>query len=136
MTIEQVVTDRLETVSGVTALVSTRIYQLKLPQKVTFPAIRVQLIDDDREYHLRGPVDIGRARIQVDSYGAEVTSDPYAVVAAVADAVEAALSGIVFTLGGFRVMGAFQLLRLASHEPGTTPLIRIHQDFRFIYERV
>lgn len=136
MTIEQVTTDRLESVSAVTNLVGTRIYQLKLRQNTQFPAIRVQLISDPRDYHLRGEIDLGRARVQIDSYGLETGADPYGAVAAVADAVEVALSGVVFTVGGFKVKGAFQIFRRALHEPGTQPLIRIHQDFRFRYSRV
>lgn len=134
--IEQVVTDYIETVSAVTAIVSTRIYQLKLRQNTGFPAVRVQLVSDDRVYGLRGTVNLSRARLQIDSYGTSTGSDPYGVVAALADAIETALSGIAFTLDNVRVVGAFQIMRLALEEPGTQPLIRIQQDFRFRYKRV
>lgn len=136
MTIEQVVTDRLESLSAVTAIVGTRIYQLKLRQNTAFPAVRVQLISDTKTYHLRGTDGIARARVQVDSYNSETGSDPYGRVAALAEAIEEGMSGIRFDLGGFRVIGAIQVLRLSSHEAnGPQPLIRMQQDFRFVYER-
>lgn len=135
--IEQVVADYLETVTAITAVVGTRIYQLKLPQNATFPAIRVQLVSDDLDYHLRGELNLNSARLQVDAYGKEDPSpDPYRRVTDLADLITAALSGIRFTLDNVRVVGAFHILRRALHEPGTQPLIRVHQDFRFRYQRV
>lgn len=140
MSIEQAVTDYLETKEPVTNIVGTRIYQLKMPQGESRLSLRVQLISDPRDYHLRGEQALRRARLQIDSYGPEKlttgSTDPYAAVNALADAVDAALSGVRFVIDSIRVTGAFQILRRALHEPGTTPLIRIHQDFRLRYERV
>lgn len=60
---------RLEGVSPVTALVSTRIYQGVLPQSVTLPAIRMQRIGQDEPLHLRGFSGLMQTRVQVDSVG-------------------------------------------------------------------
>lgn len=136
MTIEQVIADRLEATPAVTDLVGARIYQLKLKQNTTFPAIRVQLVDDLHGHHLRGADDPARARVQVDSYGSETGADPYVTVQSVADAVAAALDGERFTSAGVRVTGVFEDSRLVEEEPGTTPLIRVRQDFRIVYDHV
>lgn len=53
----------------IAALVGTRIYPLRLPQKPTLPAIVLQRISGVRfGAHLRGPAAIGRPRFQVDSW--------------------------------------------------------------------
>ena len=58
---------RLEAISAVTALVSTRIYQGILPEHARFPAIRVQRISENEFMHMRGTSAIYRTRVQVDS---------------------------------------------------------------------
>lgn len=136
MTIEQAATDYLETIAPVTQIAGTRIYQLKLRQNSQYPAVRVQLISDPRDYHLRGVERLRRARLQIDSYGAETGIDPYGLVTTLADAIEDAMGGVRFVVDDVHVVGSFQILRRALHEPGTTPLIRIHQDFRLRYKRV
>lgn len=56
---------------------------LKLPQDATFPAVRVQWIDDVQGQHLRGPQP-PVSRVQVDAYVAE-GAEAYALVKALAD---------------------------------------------------
>lgn len=136
MTIEQVVADHLEATPAITALVGARIYQLKLKQNTAFPAIRVQLIDDLHGHHFRGANDPAVARVQVDSYGNETGADPYATVEHVAAAVSWALDGMRFMSAGVRVKGVFHDGREVEEEPGTTPLIRMRQDFRIVYDHV
>jgi hypothetical protein len=58
---------RLEDVSAVTSLASTRIYNGILPQSPTLPTIRVQRISEDEPMHLRGSSGIYRTRVQIDS---------------------------------------------------------------------
>lgn len=64
----------------------TRVYQLRLPQSATFPAVRVQLITGRRFPHLRGGgADLRMALIQVDSYARESSgADPYEAVTTLA----------------------------------------------------
>jgi Protein of unknown function (DUF3168) len=61
----------------IAALVATRIYPLRLPQKIDISsgkaAIVLQRIDEIDDAHLRGPNALKRARIQVDCYA--VTHD-------------------------------------------------------------
>lgn len=67
MTVSQAIRDLLLRTAPVTAIVSSRIYRLVLPQSVTLPAVRVQRIDENEELQLRGPSGIQVARVQVDS---------------------------------------------------------------------
>ena len=138
MKIEQAVVDHLETVTPVTALVGARIYQVKLRQGTAYPAIRVQVIDDVKPYHLRGEINLRTARVQVDSYHNESGADPYGTLATVSDAVETALSGIRFTAGTIRVVGAFLVYRRTEPEvqPSGITLLRDQQDFRFRSRRI
>lgn len=132
MTVEQAVIERLQASADVTALVSTRIYQLTLPQKPTLPAIRVQLISEPRTYQLRGEDGAIRARVQVDAYAAEGNgTDPYAAAHAVAEAVRGALSGKRFTVGSpaITVMGAMVDNRRVLYEAGELRSVNHSQDF-------
>ena len=85
MSIVAAVITRLDAVTAVTALVSTRIYNGTFPQDGTFPAIRVQRIGEDEQMHLRGAVGTIRTRIQIDSVAdsAEPIGDAQSIDSAV-----------------------------------------------------
>jgi hypothetical protein len=53
---------------AIVAVVAQRIYAPILPQKVTYPAIQLQLISDIERPHLRGPDGCPRVRLQVDCW--------------------------------------------------------------------
>jgi hypothetical protein len=80
----------LLTMPSVTALVAQRVYTKILPQSATFPAVRVQLIDENEVATLRGPVNTRRTRVQVDSVG---------LTGSDADAVDLAVHGDGVTTG-------------------------------------
>jgi hypothetical protein len=132
---EVAIATRLAADAAVAALVAARIYQLKLPQNPTLPAIRVQLISDALSYHLRGEEGIRRSRVQVDVYVADA-GDAYAAAEQLAEAVHAALSGARFTLsdGGSpastaTVTGVFREARGTLYEAEELRLVRIQQDY-------
>lgn len=133
MTIEDAICERLAADSAVATLVSTRVYQVKLPQKPTLPAVRVQLIDEPKGYHLRGAHGSTRALVQVDAFASESVSDPKAAVDAVAAAIDASLSGQRFAAGGspaaLQIMAAFRQSRQPLYEAGELRLVRVTQDF-------
>ncbi len=54
--------------TSIGALVSERVYPLRLPQKAVLPAIVLTRITEINDAHLRGPNDLARARIQVDAW--------------------------------------------------------------------
>jgi hypothetical protein len=136
MTVEEAVRVYLLDHAVVTALVRTRIYLDKLPQSPTYPAVRVQLVSDPKDYHLRGEDGLSRARVQVDAYQDERAADPYSA-ATVGAAVHAALSGARFDTGespGVAVTGVFRVARRRSFEAGELRLLRISQDY-YVWSR-
>lgn len=140
MTPEQAVIDRLSAESAVSAIVGTRLWMLKLPQKPALPAIRVQLIDDPQTKHLRGPSGSTAARVQVDCYESEgAASDPYVTVSVLADAVNAALVNEPFDAAGspvtLRVTNVERTDRRALYEADELRLVRMFQDF-IVWSRV
>ncbi len=120
-------------VSGLAALVDDRIYQLKLAQNTDLPAVRVQLIDSIELYHLRGGSRTLRSRIQIDAFARESSDkDPYEEASAVADAIHAALSGKVFTVGSpetLKITGVFRESRQPFYEAAELREVRIVQDY-------
>lgn len=129
MTVEMAVLTRLGQVAAVTAVVSTRIYYLKLPQTPRLPAIRVQLISDPKGHHLRGPDGTTGARVQVDLFVSESVADPYGSLSALGAAVSDALDGATFVVSDVRVTGAFQIDRAIEYEPPELRLLRERQDY-------
>lgn len=72
MTIIEGLREYLIVNTSIAAIVGTRIYPLRLPQKVDLVppscAITLTRVDDIGEAHLRGPNALSRARIQVDAW--------------------------------------------------------------------
>jgi hypothetical protein len=135
VTPEEAVLDRLLAVSGVIALVSTRIYQLKLPQHPAFPAIRVQLVDEPENYHLRGNDALTFARVQVDCFDRATSGgDPYLGAVTVAAAVNDALTVEGWGVGSppRNASGVFRILRRAMFESEELQIVRVWQDYRVI----
>ncbi len=88
MTGTDIVRMRLAALTAVTALVSTRIYALSLPQTPTLPAIRVALVPGVPEsMHLRGRTGVVVERVQVDYYVANTGTNPLGAARAMAAAV-------------------------------------------------
>lgn len=145
MTVEEAVRTRLLAVSAVTALASTRVYLDKLPQAPTYPAVRVQLIDDPTSYHLRGPDALSRARVQVDAFASETSGvDPYAQTAALASAIHgngfgtsaSGLSGWKGSIGSpaFEITAAFRVDRRRGYVPDELRVVSMSQDY-FVWYR-
>lgn len=62
-----VIRARLLAVAAVTAIASTRIYTLHLPQAPTLPAVLVQRVGEVQTSHLRGGNALRMTRVQVTS---------------------------------------------------------------------
>lgn len=78
--------------SGVSTLVSTRMYPQVLPQNPTYPAITYELIDSDPHLDLQGESTLKWARIRVQTWGAITSNDngigsAYEVIQAIETAV-------------------------------------------------
>lgn len=140
MTIEQGIVERLGAIAAVTAIVSTRIWQLKLPQNPTLPAIRVQQIGEVEDFHARGPVGLKRSRIQVDAYVPDSGSF-YTAGTTLADAIHGnglgvnatGLSGFIGELGGspplIYIAAIFRDSRRPMYEADELRLLRVSQDY-------
>lgn len=147
MTIEAAIAERLLDISALTALIGDRVYQMKLRQGAIYPAVRIQQISAQDEVHLRGPVGLERARIQVDAFMNEVGSW-YATCAAVADAIHgdglgpsaSGLHGWSGDIGGspasIRVVLIERIDRRPDYEAGELRIVRIRQDYRVHWQRV
>jgi hypothetical protein len=141
VTLEEAVLTRLQALPALEALVATRIFQLKLPEHVVVPAVRVQLVSEQMVYHLRGGRGVRWGRVQVDAYAGEASGgDPYAEAAAVAGAIDGDARGDEATgLSGWRgVIGSpplFRILFIARDDRGIDyeaeerRLVRVRQDY-------
>lgn len=87
MSVESAVLARLKATAAVTNLTTTaRIYGMRLPQKPTYPAIRIQKISETRVSLMGADSGVVHTRMQVDSYG-----ETYSSARGLADAVRGAL---------------------------------------------
>ncbi len=68
MTIGAAMRSHLLADGSIAALVGTRIYPLRLPEKQVFPAVVLTRISGIRYSHLRGAGSLARPRYQVDSW--------------------------------------------------------------------
>lgn len=140
-TITDAVCQYLVVSTGVAAIAGPRVYQLKLPQQPTLPAVLVTLFEDPVIYHLRGPVNLGQAGVQIDAFANEYDAarpDPYDTVELLADAIDQALSGARFTVDTIQVTGCFrgpQPARVPAYDPGELRIARILQEYRLRYRR-
>lgn len=122
----------------------TRVYQLRLEQSATLPAVRVQVIDDLDAYHLRGGAGLKRARVQVDAFAHETSGgDPYASAQALADAINgddagsglSGFAGVIQGSGspGLEIAAIFRVFRRAEYESAELRQVRIQQDYDVHY---
>lgn len=81
MSFEEDLVRYLEANPGVSALVGTRVYPMRLPERVTLPAIRYQSISMTSEVAHTGPSNLRHYRIQL-SIHASTYSSAQAVAAA------------------------------------------------------
>lgn len=139
MSPEEAVLDRIVALNTIAA---DRVYMLKLPQAVTLPAVRVQVIDDPGDYHLRGGSRPQVARVQVDAVAQEASGvDPYADAMQLAqeingDDIGSGLSGATWVSGSpsLQIIGAFRVDRQPTYDPEELRQVRIRQDY-FIHYR-
>lgn len=100
--VEEAVKARLAAVAGVTALISTRVYPVKLPQSATLPAVTYQRVSTIRENAMGADPGVARTRLQVTS-----AATSYSALKGVTEAVRAALQRYSGTIGGVVVLDVF-----------------------------
>lgn len=103
--IESTLYSRLTSYSGLTALVSTRIYPLVAPQGVIYPAVVYQRISTmAREVAMGSDPGIVRARVQVTAW-----ADTYTSAKAIADKIRLALER-------YRTTGLFDIYIIGEND--------------------
>lgn len=95
MVIETALMTYLLAQSGITSLVSTRIYFVRAPQDVTAPYLVVNKISGTREQSHEANTHLAHPRFQLSAFGAT-----YAACKAIIAAAQAALQGYYGTMGG------------------------------------
>lgn len=139
MTLEQGLHAFLASRSGVSTLVSTRIYPVILPQAPRYPAITYNRVSRDTEHHLLGPVGRDVARISINSW-----ASTYAGAKALADTVRLALDGyrgpflslaspavLITTVGATHLDNEIDLYEEDAEDPATQKkgIFRVLQDY-------
>lgn len=114
--------------SGVSALVSSRIYPLRLPQNATLPAVVLFTIDGPRQSTFDGPNGLVQSRVQVDCYGGEMGGGAYIDMHSVLTAVRKALNGYSGTSAGVSIRSVQMDSERDLLEPETS-VPRVSADF-------
>jgi len=128
VTIEEGLYSKLAADSGVSALVSTRIYPLLVPQDASLPAIAYQRISGPRDHAHDGATGLALARVQVTCLGSS-----YDETKDVSEAVRAAIDGGAGTWGSTTV-GACLLEN--ERDEWATPFDKstVQMDFMIWYQ--
>lgn len=98
MSLEEGLVAHLKADSAVAALVGTRIYHEKLPQKPTYPALAYARTSTERQMTLSGPSSLTQVRIALDAW-----THSSAEMKSLAAAVRSAVSGVTGNLGGVSI---------------------------------
>lgn len=125
--IEDAIFARLSTDSGLTALVSTRIYPMKLPDTTAYPAITYQCIDKIPASALGTASTCFAARFQFDCWGKTMSA-----VKNLANKLRNSLDALDTTLSGIRIYGIVYLGEFDTYE-ADTELYRISSDFKIMF---
>ena len=114
--------------SGVTALVSDRIYPLRAPQDTAKPYVVFFVVSSEHDRHLHGPSGVVEKRIQVDAY-----ADTYEAAHAVSEAIRRALNGYSGTPVATKISRISLLTERDADEGADTLLHRASQDYQIDY---
>lgn len=121
--LEAAIYTRLAAYEGLTALTSTRIYPLVLPQKPTYPTVTYQRMDGERESGMTAEHGMAHPHIQIDSWG-----KTYASAKAVATQVRGALQRWGDADASPAVLDCFLESDEDDYEPDTG-VYRVRQDW-------
>ena len=111
--------------SGVSAIVSTRLYPLKLPQGATLPALAYQLISNARPHDITaGPTGHAFPRFQITSY-----AESYSAAKSLAAAVRSALDGYRGAMGSETGVGGVALIGERDSFETETEYPSVQQDY-------
>ena len=126
MIVEEALYHRLANFAGLAALVSTRIYPMRLPPAVTLPAVTYQRVSGVRVQSLGGPTGLASPRFQIS-----VWASTYSAAKAVATQIRYALDGFQGNMGAspFINVGGITLENELELIDPDTQLFHIPSDF-------
>ena len=122
--LDQAIYSRLQAVTGVTDLVSTRCYPLVLPQNPTYPAVRYQQIDGFGNSAMGSDTGVVEATVQIDSYATTYTD-----ARALAEAVRAALLRFRGTVASVEILDIFRASGPNDIYEENVKIRRVQYDF-------
>ncbi len=123
MSIDDALYTRLSGYSALTALVSTRIYPILLPQDCDLPAVAYQKISEISEHAMGIDSTVLQKRFQVSAF-----AEKYSMAKDVAAQIRAALSRYRATVGGVIIQDILFEGEIVLHEPDTD-IYHIPLDF-------
>lgn len=136
MTVEEAIRARVLAIPAVVAAVGSRVYTLTFPQNPTWPAIRIQEVSEVEEYHLRGPIGIRRARVQLD-----IVATTFTAAAAIdrdvrgtfdANGLPTGLSGFFGVIAGsppFKIAAVLADGGQSLYDPEELAVVRLANEF-------
>lgn len=128
MSIESVIYDRLTGYSGLSALVSNRVYPNVAPQNVTVPFVTYRRVSAERQSGFGEDIGIVTSRFQFDMY-----ATAYSAVRAIAEQVRGALQRYRASATSPEVLDTFIVNELESFEAEPTLLHRAVTDIQIHY---
>jgi hypothetical protein len=120
--------------AAVMAMVGDRMFPVKLPQNVLYPALSYNQVSGVRTYDLCGPTGRVRPRITINSW-----AETYADARDLAHAVRKAIEGFTGTMGGSPGTPIANVtldneVDLDEPEAGLVGVFRVMQDYLLSYE--
>ena len=129
----------LSTYSGITTLISTRLYPVVIPQGVTYPAVSFQKISMQRVHAFQQDTGLTSAMIQVSTWAkTDSTKKGYAHCQAVSSQIRAALqnySGVMGGTGGVTVNAVLIESEMDDYEEASEVYV-VHQEYEIWYQEV
>lgn len=113
----------LSNTSGVSSIISKRIYPEVLPQNVQYPCVLFFALNSTVDNHLQGDSGLRRSRVQVESW-----AQTFSAAVALSAAVSTALKNYSGTVDSFVIGATLQLSENPLYEPDLQ-VFRIIQDY-------
>ena len=133
MTIDEALVARLKAYTGLTALISLRVFPEELPQGTELPAVTYITISDYKIHTLKGQDVLARPSIQFTALGLTKST-----VNAVGEQIKLALSDYQGTLSGLTIQKielTNDLPNLLTTADGTTKMFAEDLEYEVNYER-
>jgi hypothetical protein len=137
MNIDEALYKHLSTYSGLTALVNTRIYPIKMPDNTPLPAVSLQKISTTRTHTFQQDIGITSVNFQISTWTKDDTiKKGYAHAQAVSYQIRKALQNYNGTLGGTGgvVVNAVLMTNEMDDYDPTTWTYSTMQEFEIWYQ--